>query len=141
MVVAATATDLFTDGLMTGAGSSIAAGLGLLLAASQVIGNIPNGFAATANLDTMSRKHRLTIAALVPLVALAGAAIGQLALDCAPPGVQAAALAFMTGMLLLATVEDTISQGDQRQPPRTQPSFAFAGGFVLMMLASTMVAA
>ena len=142
MVVVATAVDLATDGLMTGVGSSIAAGLGLLLAVSQVLGNVPNGFAATANLgDRLSGGKRLALLAALPLVALVGGVAGFLALRDADPAIQSAALAFMAGVLLLATIEDTVSQGDEPQPPRRYSSLAFAGGFALMMVITEVVSA
>src|SRR5690606_12671199 len=49
LVQLAILTDITIDGLMTGAGAGIAAGLGLLLALSQVVANIPGGFASAAN--------------------------------------------------------------------------------------------
>lgn len=63
------------------------------------------------------------------------AAAGFLALRQAEPGAQAAALTFMAGVLLLATIEDTVQQGDEPSPPRVYSSLAFAAGFVLMMAA------
>lgn len=140
MVVVATAVDLATDGLMTGAGSSVASGLGLLLAASQVVGNIPNGFAALANLgDKAARGQRIAILLGLPSIAVAAAGLGFVALRAAAPSLQAAALAFMTGVLLLSTIEDTVSQGDEPEPPRRYSSLAFAGGFALMMAMSELV--
>ena len=41
MVYMATAVDLLSDGLMTGASSAVSAELGLLLALSQVVANFP----------------------------------------------------------------------------------------------------
>ena len=49
MVYMAVAADLLSDGLMTGAGSAVARRLGLLLGLSQVVANVPGGFAAMAN--------------------------------------------------------------------------------------------
>lgn len=140
MVVVATAVDLATDGLMTGAGSSVASGLGLLLAASQVVGNIPNGFAALANLgDKAARGQKIAILFGLPLIAMAFAGFGFVALRGVDASIQAASLAFMTGVLLLSTVEDTVAQGDEAKPPRRFSSLAFAGGFVLMMAITEMV--
>lgn len=134
MVVVATAVDLATDGLMTGAGSSIAATLGLFLAASQVIGNIPTGFAATANLGkSAGAGSRWAMLLCLPLLPLAAAALGFAALRHAGDHVQASALAFMAGLLLLTTIEDTVEQGDQPSPPRRYSSLAFAAGFTSMI--------
>lgn len=118
MVLVAAAIDLGVDGVMTGAGSSIAAGLGLLLADSQVVGNFPNGFATMANLDEQAgRSRRALLLLAAPLVPVLGAALGYLALRSTGPAVKAGALAFMAGLLLLATVEDTVAQGDAPSPP------------------------
>ena len=141
MVVIATAVDLATDGLMTGAGSSVASGLGLLLAGSQVVGNIPNGFAALANLGgKASRRQKIVVLFALPLIAVAMAGLGFAALRDTNPSIQAAALAFMTGVLLLATIEDTVAQGDEPSPRRRYSSLAFAGGFALMMAITQFVA-
>lgn len=138
MVVVAAAIDLGVDGTMTGAGSSVAASLGLLLAGSQVVGNFPNGFATMASLDEQAgRSRRALLLLAAPLVLVIGAAVGYLALRSTGPAVKAGALAFMAGLLLLATVEDTVSQGDAPSPPRRHSSLAFAAGFAAMMLAST----
>lgn len=137
MVVVAAAIDLGADGIMTGAGSSIAASLGLLLAGSQVVGNFPNGFATMANLDERAGRGRRALLLLAaPLVPVIGAAVGYLALRQAGTAIKAGVLAFMAGLLLLATVEDTVAQGDAPSPPRRYSSLAFAAGFAAMMLAS-----
>lgn len=134
MVLVATAVDLATDGLMTGAGSSIAATLGVFLAASQVIGNIPTGFAATANLEKSAGVgQRWALLLCLPLFPLAAAALGFVALRHAGEDVQASVLAFMAGLLLLTTIEDTVEQGDEPSPPRRYSSLAFAAGFTSMM--------
>lgn len=41
--------DLFSDGIMVGTGSTVAVGLGLLLALGQVPSDVPEGFATIAN--------------------------------------------------------------------------------------------
>ena len=50
MIYLAVATDLFGDGLMIGAGTAVSAGLGLVLAAGQVLADLPEGFAAVSTL-------------------------------------------------------------------------------------------
>ncbi|WP_188054859.1 MULTISPECIES: ZIP family metal transporter [unclassified Sphingosinithalassobacter] len=136
MVVAAVGVDLFTDGFLTGAGSSVAASLGALLAASQVVANIPTGFAAAANLRNSGKKMRWIAMASLPVVAPVAAAIGYLGLETGDSSSQALVLAFIAGVLLLATVEDTLSEGDAPDPPRKWSSVSFALGFALMMFAS-----
>lgn len=136
MVYMAVAADLFADGLMTGAGGAVSASLGLLLGLSQVVANIPGGFAAVANFRTegLGRRARILVAAsaLVPVVV--GVSIGFLLLRGRGEGVQDAALAFIVGVLLLATVEDTLAQGDASKPRRVLSTAAFAGGFAFFAL-------
>jgi zinc transporter, ZIP family len=138
MVYTAVVADLFSDGLITGAGSAIASGLGLLLGLSQVIANIPGGFATVANFrqESTGRKTRLLFAASFPLPAIMSASLGFWLLQGTGAGVQHAALAFMVGVLLLATVEDTLSQADEPQPARWISTASFAGGFAVFILLS-----
>lgn len=49
MVYASVAVDLVSDGQMTGAGSAVPRSLGLMLALSQSVANVPGGFATGAN--------------------------------------------------------------------------------------------
>jgi ZIP family zinc transporter len=49
-VYLAVAIDLLGDGLMIGIGSAVATGVSLMLGLSQVVGNLPGGFVAIANL-------------------------------------------------------------------------------------------
>lgn len=137
-VYGAVAADLFNDGLTTGAGAAVSRDLGLLLGASQIIANLPGGFAVTARFRSSGapRSKRLWIAFLYPAPALIGAGAGYFALRGASDGVMGLALGFFSGLLLLATIEDLIPQADEPGAPRKISSFAFAGGFVLLMLIS-----
>lgn len=134
-VFLAVAIDVFIDGLMIGIGSAVAAALGLVLAISQVIGNIPGGFASTSNLRRvgMPLRRRVWPILLLPPPALFGAAAGYLLFRGAPPQTQAIALAFVAGLLLLATIEDAVPEGDEPAPPRKWSGAALAGGFALML--------
>lgn len=138
MVYMAVAADLFSDGLMTGTGSAIASGLGLLLGLSQVVANIPGGFATGANFrdDGVTLRRRLLFMALFPVPALASATVGFGLLQGASTGFQHAALSFLVGVLLLATVEDMLPEADAPRPPRWISTTAFAGGFAAFALLS-----
>ncbi len=80
MVYMATAADLFSDGLMTAAGTAVSSGLGFVLAISQLVSNILGGFAAAANFRDkgVPHKRRLIIIASFPLPVFAGAILGFL---------------------------------------------------------------
>ncbi|MFY0610799.1 MAG: hypothetical protein JXQ99_04670 [Hyphomicrobiaceae bacterium] len=141
MVYMAVTTDLTSDGLMVGTGTAIETQLGFLFAMTQSIANIPGGFAATSNFrdDGMSRHRRLVVAASMLVPALLSAALGYLVLRGASDSTQNAALAVFIGLLLLATVEDVIPQGDEPEPPRWISSAAFAGGFAALALLSSLL--
>ena len=138
MVYMAVATDLTSDGLMVGTGTAVETQLGFLFAATQSIANIPGGFAATSNFrdDGMPRSRRLALSASMLVPALISASLGYLVLRAASPVIQSAALAIFIGILLLATVEDVIPQGDEPEPPRWISTAAFAGGFAALAMLS-----
>ncbi len=139
MVYMAVATDLLSDGLMIGAGSAIASGLGLLLGLSQVVGNVPGGFAAMANFsdEGVSRRTRLMIAASFVLPVLLGASVGFWLLRGAGSIVESAALAFIIGVLLLATIEDLVPQADEPGAVRWLSTISFSAGFAFLVLLSS----
>ena len=134
----AVGVDLLTDGLMTGSGAAVAASLGLLLALSQVIGNLPGGFAIAANFRAaaIQRRQRLVMLSVYPLLPLLGAALGFLALKDAGDFATGVALAFLAGLLLTATIEEIVPEADQPGAPRRVSSPAFAGGFATLLLLS-----
>jgi ZIP family zinc transporter len=136
MIYMAIAADLFRDGLMAGAGSAVSTGLGLLLGMSQVFANIPGGFAAISNfrVEGVERPVRILIAFAFALPLFVGATVGYWVLRGVGPEIQNAALAFVIGVLLLATVEDTLPQADEPSPPRLISTASFAGGFALFVL-------
>lgn len=138
MVYTAVAADLFSDGLMTGIGSAVATSLGLLLGLSQTVANLPGGFAAAANFrdEGMPRRARLLVAASFVLPVVLAASLGYWLLRDTGAAVQNAALAFVAGVLLLATVEDVVRQGDEREPKRWMSTAGFALGFALFALVS-----
>lgn len=137
-IYAVVALDLLIDGLMTGSGGAVASELGFLLATSQVIANLPGGFASTANFRQagIPRKRRFLLALAFPTTPVIGAAAGFLLLRDAAPQSVGFILAFLAGLLLLATVEDLLPEADVPGAPRRVSSPAYAGGFVLLMLMS-----
>lgn len=138
MVYAAIGVDLFSDGLMTGAGSAVSFNLGILIAASQLVANIPGGFAAAANLRhrEVTGKNRLLASLTMLGTVILSAVVGYVALQHAPLSVQNLVLAVIVGILLLATIEDMIPEGDAPRPPRKMSTAAFAIGFAGLALVS-----
>ncbi|ARU15992.1 ZIP family metal transporter [Croceicoccus marinus] len=138
----AIAIDLFSDGLMTGGGSAVEGDLGVLLAASQVVGNLPGGFAITAGFRHagFDRDKRLKAALSYPIVPVIGAAVGFLALNGAGDMLTGFVLALFAGLLITATVEDLVPEADQLGAPRRISSPSFAVGFVLLLMMSAYLA-
>ncbi|MXO49166.1 hypothetical protein GRI69_12945 [Erythrobacter vulgaris] len=127
-----------SDGLMTGSGAAVEASLGMLLAMSQIIGNLPGGFAIAANFRTASipRVQRLIMLSFYPFLPPLGAALGYLALRGSGDITVGIALAVLAGLLLTATVEEIVPEADESGAPRRISSPAFAGGFALLLLMS-----
>ncbi|MBB4660358.1 ZIP family metal transporter [Parvularcula dongshanensis] len=131
MVYAAIGADLVSDGLVTGAGSAVALDLGFLLAAAQLIANVPGGYAANANLKHEGARRRTRLLGLggMFLPVLVSALLGFLLLQGRPEMVQNAVLAGIVGLLLLATIEDVVPEGDEPGPPRWGSTLGFSLGF------------
>ena len=135
---AAVGIDLLSDGLMTGSGGAVSPNLGLLLALSQVLGNLPGGFAVAAAFRTadVPRGRRLRAMALYPFMPAIGALAGFLFLQDAGEIAVGATLALFGGLLLTATIEDIVPEADQPGAPRHISSPSFAAGFAILLLMS-----
>lgn len=132
-IYAAVAVDLFADGLLIGAGSSLSFELALVLALGQVTADIPEGFATIATFRdagvARSRRMLLSVSFVVPV--LAGALLSYFLLRGQPEAYQLTALAFIAGMLLVAAAEDIMSEAHDVYPPSKLSSFALICGFGL----------
>lgn len=136
MVYMATATDLISDGLMTGASSAVSPELGLLFALSQVVANVPGGFATTANFraQEVPRRVRILAAASLVLPVIIGATAGFFLLRDTEAAVQNAALAFIVGVLLVTTIEDLVPEADKPGTTRPVSTASFVAGFAFFAL-------
>lgn len=103
-----------------------------------MIGNIPGGFAVTSNLQRVGYplRERLVPILILPIPALLGGLLGYQLLSDSHALMQASALAFVAGLLLLATVEDTVPEADAPGAPRSRSGPAVAGGFSLILFIS-----
>jgi ZIP family zinc transporter len=133
MVYAAVGVDLFGDGLMIGVGSAVSLSLALVLAVGQVLADIPEGFAAIANLKSkgMKRLWRLALSASFFAFCLLGAAIGYWLLRDQSQALKLAALAFTGGVLQIAAVEDLMREAHEAAEDTRWSSMHFIGGFAL----------
>lgn len=132
-IYAAVAVDLFGDGLLIGAGSSLSFELAFLLALGQVTADIPEGFAAIATFrdSGVPRSRRILLSASFVVPVLAGALISYFLLRDRPETLQLAALAFIAGMLLVAAAEEIMTEAHEVYPPSRLSSLALICGFGL----------
>lgn len=138
MIYAAVATDLFSDGLMIGAGGAVASNLALVLALGQVLADLPEGFATVANFKDkgVPRRKRVWLSALFAAPALLGAILAYTILRSQDDAIKTAGLVFTAGILMVAAVEDIISQAHASAEDSKASVVAFIGGFVLFILVS-----
>ncbi|MCL6508799.1 MAG: hypothetical protein K6T59_17450 [Bryobacteraceae bacterium] len=137
MIYVAVAIDLFSDGLMIGAGSAVSAGMALGLALSQVLADIPEGFATVANFKDkgVPRGQRIWLSASFALPVLS-AALTYFLLRHQSEEWKMGALVFTAGLLTLAAIEDMITEAHESAADTRVSLLAFVGGFVLFTLVS-----
>jgi len=141
-IYAAVAIDLFSDGLMIGAGATISLGLALLLALGQSVADVPEGFATIASFRRagVPRARRLLIAASFAVPILLGTVIGFTVLREASDFARYAVLAFTAGILLTAVIEEIVPQAHADADCGTDariPTLFLIGGFALFSLLAT----
>lgn len=138
MVYVAVATDLFSDGLMIGAGSAVSSALALTLALGQVLADVPEGFATVSNFKDkdVPRAKRLLLAASFALPVLLAAVLAFFLLRGQDEALKMGALVFTAGLLTVAAIEDMISEAHEAAEDTRGSILAFVGGFVLFTLVS-----
>jgi zinc transporter, ZIP family len=138
MVYLAVAVDLFSDGLMIGAGSAVATSLALVLALGQVLADVPEGFATIANFKDkdVPRWRRLSLGASFAVPVLLAATLAYILLRGQGEALKMAALVFTAGLLTVAAVEDMIVEAHESAENTRGSVLAFVGGFVLFTLVS-----
>jgi len=141
-IYAAVAIDLFSDGLMIGAGATISLGLALLLALGQSAADVPEGFATIASFRRagVPRARRLLIAASFAIPILLGTVLGFTVLREASDFARYAVLAFTAGILLTAVIEEIVPQAHADADCGTDariPTLFLIGGFALFSLLAT----
>ena len=138
MIYIAVSIDLFSDGLLIGAGSAVSFGLAVVLAIGQVMADIPEGFATIANFREkgVSRTRRLMLSASFAAPVLLAALLGYFLLRGQSDTVKLSALVFTAGLLTVAAVEEMIREAHESAADTRASVFAFAGGFALFTLVS-----
>lgn len=115
MIYLAIATDLFSDGLLIGAGASLGGGLGLVLALGQVLADVPEGAASamTFRSNDVPRPRRLLLSMATVIPVLTGAVVSYLLLRNRPERWQLTALVGTAGVFTVAAFEDMISEAHE----------------------------
>ena len=138
MIYLAVATDLFGDGLMIGAGASVATSLGLVLAVGQVLADVPEGAASvfTFRANNVPRRRRLLLSASFVLPAVGAAAIAYLFLRGRPETWQLAALVGTAGLFAVAAFEDMIREAHASDDDSRISTLALLFGFAAFTVVS-----
>jgi ZIP family zinc transporter len=138
MIYIAVAIDLSSDGLVIGASSAVSLGLALVLAAGQILADVPEGFASVANFraNDIPRGRRFLLSASFILFCSGSAVVSFFLLRNTVETVQLAALVFVAGMLTLAAVEDILDEAHESREDTKSSALAFLAGFVLFTLVS-----
>ena len=138
MVYVAVAADLTGDGLLIGAGSAVSSELGLLLAVGQVLADVPEGFAVIANFRDkgVPRKRRLLLSASFAAPVVGAAALAFFFLRGQGESVQMTALVFVSGLYILAAVEDMLTEAHASGDDTRWSALSFLTGFALFILVS-----
>ena len=131
------AMDLFSDGIMIGAGSLVSPGLGFLLALGQVPADIPEGFAAIATFRDrgVARLHRIGLSAAFTIPILLGTTVGFWLVRGQPEIVQLSLLAFTGGVLTTVVVEEIVPEAHANGEARLA-TIVFVTGFALFAVLS-----
>jgi zinc transporter, ZIP family len=137
MIYIAAAIDLFSDGLMIGAGTAVGLSLALVLGLGQVLADVPEGFATIATLRDkgVPRQRRLLLAAFA-LLTLLVTVLAYFLLRNQSETLKMAALVFTAGLLLVAAVEDMITEAHESVQDAPGSILAMIGGFVLCTFVS-----
>ncbi len=138
MIYIAVAVDLTSDGLMIGTGSAVSPALALVLAAGQVLADVPEGYATVANFrdKNVPRRQRILLSGSFFIYVVGAAVLAYFLLREAPEAVKMAALTFVSGLLTVAAVEDMLEEAHDAREDNRRSILAFVGGFALFTLLS-----
>ena len=123
-----------------GAGSAVAAKLALALALSQVLADVPEGFAVIANFrdKNVPRATRIVLSASFAVPVVGAAALAYLLLRAQSEVVKMAALVFVAGLYTLAAVEDMLREAHETMEDSRWSALNLLGGFALFGVAKIM---
>jgi ZIP family zinc transporter len=132
------AIDLFGDGLMIGTSLTIAPHLGIVLASARVVAHIPEGFVTNAEFKSqkLPRTERFLLLAALIIPIWLGTTLGYWGLRGQADLPKLIVLAFTTGTLITAIVEEILPEAHQTQDTNGS-TLTFIGSFALSMLFSS----
>jgi zinc transporter, ZIP family len=130
--------DLFGDGLLIGTSLTISPHLGVVLASARVVAHIPEGFVTNAEFKSqnMPSKQRFWLLAAFLIPVWLGATLGYWGLRGQGDLLKLIVLAFTTGTLIVAIVEEILPEAHQTQDTNLS-ALTFIGSFALSMLFSS----
>ena len=139
MIYTAVAVDLTSDGLLIGTGSAVSLNLALVLAAGQLLADIPEGYAVVANFrdKNLPRGRRLIASASFVIYPLLAALLAFALLRGRTEALQMATLMFVAGLLTIAAVEDMLQEAHAAHADTQYSALTFVAGFALFALVST----
>jgi ZIP family zinc transporter len=122
--------------LIIGIGTTFSTGLGFLLALGQLPADIPEGFASIATFKDagLPRSKRLLLSASFALPVVLGATIGFWIVRGQSELFKLVLLAFTAAILLVAAVEDIMTEAHSKADDARLQQLALTGGFALFML-------
>lgn len=134
------AVDLFTDGLMIGAGAALAPALSVVLALAAAPAQVPSGFVTIASLKRhgVPRGKRLIASGLFAVVLSLGTPAGYWIARDQSNTIQLSVLAFTAGALTVLVVEEMAPRAHRTAEARAC-SLLFLGAFAVFALVALYV--
>lgn len=138
MIYIAVSIDLFSDGLLIGAGSAVAMSMAVVLALGQVLADFPEGYATMANMKDkgIPRLQRMALSTFFFVPVLGAAILAYYGLRGQSETLKMIALTVTAGLLTVAAVEDMLSEGHDANADTKGSIVAFTGGFVVFTFVS-----
>lgn len=123
---------------MIGTGSTLITDLALVLAAGQVLADLPEDAASilTFRANDINRGRRLLLSASFVIPALGGAALSYGLLRERPETWQLMGLVGTAGLFSVAVIEDMIRDAHQADPDSPNSTLALLAGFAIFVVVS-----
>ena len=136
MVYIAIVTDLAGDGLLIGAGSAVSSHMAVILALSQVLADIPEGFAVIANFRDkgVGRAQRLVFSASFVVPAVGAAVLAYFTLRGQSEVLKMFGLVLVSGLFTLAAVEDMLNEAHKSAEDSRWSAVSLLVGFALFLV-------